>query len=444
MNKLKTGKGALKDYHRCLADEYDDYAEEPEYYDPISHFTNSNGSQIKTASGKLKTAKRPAKVPKFKPDFNFVDASGGVFERHFGERLAMFLGVSDVLKLLRTCRYLYKIFSSASIWRDFLSNYYGINFVSTDVLSSINIMQYTKYLRCARIQKSSEQKKKNDGIIFDTLIIEKDMRKEDKFLVRHIVDSVTARSQKTIDTITKVALTGTFTEDIKISWIKDLNQIVVWVAGYHIQTNLSAYACDNLSLFACILFNEKYKEESLLIQKAYFLTDRYFVIEFEETNEEEGLCGKTFEAYMIEPEHDWFEKKHISLCNQVLKERFVVEKAGNVMKVKNIGDFLVFVLERENNKLWIQIFDANDGKCLYQSEDLSLEAGLNDVVASRSMDKSSFSLYLLDKELEIYMVTYSLEPGVTLKKIDQKRHPMKKRKKKNCFRKNKIKDSQIQ
>ena len=420
MNKLKTGKGALKDYHRCLADEYDDYAEEPEYYDPISHFTNSNGSQIKTASGRLKPAKRSARMtymcPKFKPNFNFEAASGGFFDGPWGKRLAMFLSISDVLKLLRTCRYFYKIFSNASIWRHFLFENYGDNYLLTDALSSINIMQYLKYSRCStswHLLLNRRQKKNHDGIVFDTLLIEKDMRiKEEKDLVRNVVDFVTAKTQKTIDTINKVAVTGTFTEDVKISWVRETSQVCVWVTGYHVQSS-------NMRTFACILFNKKYKGESQLIQKAYFLNDRYFVVEIEEKSE----CGvsvvQTFEVYLIEPEHDWFEKKHISLCKQVLKESFAAKKTGNMKKVKSIGDFLVFVLEREDKKLCVQVFDVNGGKCLHKSEDLDIEAGLNDIMASRSVDKSSFNLYLRDSGSDIYVVNYSLELGVTIKKIHQ-------------------------
>ena len=114
---------------------------------------------------------------------------------------------------------------------------------------------------------------RNDGIVFDTVMMEKYMKnEEEKILARNVVDYMTVKSQKTSDTINKLALQGTITGAVKISLMKEMNQVCVWVSGYHARDR-------NLRTIAGILFNKRYDEEIGLINKAYFLNDRYFAIE---------------------------------------------------------------------------------------------------------------------------------------------------------------------
>ena len=419
MNKLKTGKGALKDYNRYLADEYDDYAEEPEESDPIAHIAHSNTYQQQVIPKKPKThkltIKQTSRWPKYQPEFNFVVASRGIFEGLVGEKLAIYLNISDVAKLLRTCQYLNRIFSKTSIWSYYLTKSYRNLGISKSTLSSINIIQYSKYLRGARnydvfFEPNGELGMRNDGITFDTVVMERHMKNEEKQLARNVVDSVTVKSQKTIDTTNRLAVKGTLTGDIKISWMKEMNQVCVWMAGHHARNK-------NLQTFAGILFNKKYNEEIHLIKKAYFLNDQYFVVEIEEKNEDDGLIMKSFEMFVIEPEPNWFEKKEAALCKQILKQTFP-EGLKNI-KVKNIKDFVVFILEKDKSMIGVQIHDMN-GESVYKSGDFCLDAGLSDVISSKFVvHQNSLSLYLLDQESNIYVLSYSLDAGVVIKKINQ-------------------------
>jgi len=75
MTKLKIAKGSLKDHHRFLADEIDDYAERPDFDDPIPNFPkNPNISQPQVKAPKA-IVKMTSRWPRFKPDFNFEVAS---------------------------------------------------------------------------------------------------------------------------------------------------------------------------------------------------------------------------------------------------------------------------------------------------------------------------------------------------------------------------------
>ena len=145
----------------------------------------------------------------------------------------------------------------------------------------------------------------------------------------------------------------------------------------------------------------------------HFLNDQYLVVEVEEKSEVSGEVVNAFEVRMIKPEDDWFERKERAFCKQVLRENFVEKKT----KVKVIGDFFVFVSEKENRVLYIQGFDVNGCKRFHKSEDLSLDADLYDVIASKNVTAKSFSFYLLDKELDVYVLSYSHEFGVNLKKL---------------------------
>ena len=262
MNKLKTGKGALKDYHRYFADEYDDYAEEPETNDPISHIPNVNKYQMGDILQKQKsqkpTFKHTSQWPKYNSNFNVEVYSQGIFDGICGEKIARYLKISDLAKLLSTCRYFSRAFVKASIWIDQMKKSHKNLQIYDYALSTINVRQYFKYL----------QRTKYDGIVFDTVSMERDMSNEDKVLARNMEDFVTVRSQKTHEMVSVLNQKGVLTGDMKISWLKETSQVYVWISGFEIQHN-------DVCPFACILFKKRYEEKSQLIQKAYFLNDEY-------------------------------------------------------------------------------------------------------------------------------------------------------------------------
>jgi len=406
MHKLKSAKGALKDYNHWIADELEDYAEIPENSDPISHITKFDIPNIQILPQKQKytqsVPKTSSNYPKYNPDFNLQAASQGIFDGKFGDLLARFLPRLDIIRLLSTCRYLNQTFSRSSVWQHNSIKSYGYSLMSVDAFQSINAGQFYRHFRYMR----------SDGIIFDTIRFGKEMRDEEKPLVANIVDFVRISNEKTIEVVKMMGLKGTFTEDVKISWLKETNEIYVWIASYQVQKS------KKLASFANVIFAKEYKEK---IKEVFFLNDQYFVVELELRDEVDG-CNRTFEIFELELESNWFEKKNIFTCQQILKESFNMEEKGNsLIKVKNIGDFLIFIIG-SHEELLVKIFDAKEGKVIYESEKLLLDSSLHDVILSKaSLKEEDFNLYVLDQKLEVYVLNFAVDSGITMKKIEVKK-----------------------
>jgi len=393
-----------------IADELDDYAEIPDDSDPISHITKFDTSQNQVIPQKKKYPKYFQKVtsnyPKYSPDFNFKAISKQIFEGKIGDLIAKYLNRPDIARLLSTCRYFNKVFSRNHIWLSSLVKSYGCYNISSKEAKLVNIGQYYRYFRYHQC----------DGILFDTDSLRKDMKPEDKPLVGHIVDFVKITSVKTKEVIKMLAFKGTLTEDLKISWIKDLNQVCVWVAGFHVQNK-------RLSPSVCTLYSKRYEEG---IKDVFFLNDRYFVVEIEDSD----TCRRTFEIFLIEPEADWFEKKEINLCKQVHKESFAVVDVDVNIKIKNIGDFLIFISGMKSD-VFVKVLNMKEGnKVIYESKELHLESCLSDVIIPKitkgNLKELGFNIYILDQGLEVYMLNFTIDTGIILKRIDVEKPEEKK------------------
>jgi len=397
MHHFKTGKGALKDYNLWISDELNDYAELPQDPDPISHILKSNPPTLRNFPKKKEytnySQKVTSKWPKYRPEFDFKTASGGIFDGILGEKLAKYLKLSDIARLLGTCRYLNQIFSRSSIW--LAMKIQSVHYMPDVALASVNVRQMYRF----------NQLSQSNGVQFDTIQLAKDLSKaEDKLLVGSVVDFVKISSQKTIETTYLVSSLGTLTEDLKISWIKEENKICLWIAGFQVRNQ-------NIVPFACRIFTRQYQE---IITDVFFLNDRYFVVELE--GEENS---KTFEIFVVEPEHNWFEKKEIQLCKQIVKET-VIGKGEAKTKIKNIGDFFIFITG-VNNEVLIKVFDLKEGKVFYESTGLHLESGLYDALIPKTkredLKEGSFTLYILDQELEVYILKFNIESGIIINKV---------------------------
>jgi len=117
-------------------------------------------------------------------------------------------------------------------------------------------------------------------------------------------------------------------------------------------------------------------------------------------------------------------KKEINLCKQLHKETFSVVNMNENIKIINIGNVMVFVSGTKND-VFVKVLNMKEGnKVVSEPKEFHLESSLYDVIMPKitgqkdTMKEGGFSLYLLDQELEVYMMSFSFDSGIVLKKIE--------------------------